>query len=101
MVNLLTNVILKNILEKSSDKNKVNLKMCSSTSYNLNEKEEQMLLEIFRKDSNIPKKFGVVNKVTLEDLTRKAYKKEINNINRQSTITTLEELSLKLKQKKR
>lgn len=101
MVNSLTNVILNNILEKSGKKNEVSLNAYSSTSNNLNEKEEKMLLEIFSKESNIKSRSGVVNKITLEDLTRKTHKKESNGLNRKSTITTLEELSLKLKQKER
>lgn len=100
MVNSLTNVILKNILEKSGKVSNVNLRTYSGTSHNLNEKEEQMLLEIFRKENNTKNRSGVVNKVTLEDLTKKTYKKEKSSINRESTITTLEELTLKLQQKK-
>ncbi|KPU26735.1 hypothetical protein TR13x_08685 [Caloranaerobacter sp. TR13] len=99
MVNSLTNVILNNILEKSGNKNKANLKAYSSTSHNLNKREEQILLEIFHKKNNTQNRSGVVNKITLEDLTRKTHKKESSIINRKSTITTLEELSLKLKQK--
>jgi len=95
MANQLTKVVMQNILKKSG-KDKGNTE--GSTSNNLSKKEEKILLNVMYK--NVKKKGNKdINRVTLEDLTRKnnlARKdKDYGKTKKSNTMLTLKDLASK------
>ncbi|RKD31659.1 hypothetical protein [Thermohalobacter berrensis] len=95
MANQLTKVVMQNILKKSG-KDKGNTE--GPTSNNLSKKEEKILLNVMYK--NVKKKGNKdINRVTLEDLTRKnnlARKdKDYGKTKKSNTMLTLKDLASK------